>query len=74
MEFERQTNEIAEISQKYGHVHVRCFRMRYGSFAPHCADHETLQDVLWKLDIASLTQLICDYNSGELDRIFRDAA
>jgi hypothetical protein len=63
-----------EIGMKYGNVPVRILREFYGSFAPHCADDEKLSDVIPKLDVLSLTQLVRDYKSGKLERICREAA
>jgi hypothetical protein len=62
------------ISLKYGNVTVGILRQFHGSFAPHCADNEMLSDIISKLDVHSLTQLIRDYNSGTLERICRRAA
>jgi len=59
----------AELSRKYGNALVGPLRKFYGSFAPHCADDEKLSDVLHKLDGASLSQLIRDYEAGKLERI-----
>jgi hypothetical protein len=58
-----------EIGVKYGNVTTRILREFYGSFAPHCANNEKLSDVISKLDVCSLTQLVRDYNSGKLKRI-----
>jgi hypothetical protein len=45
---------------------ISTLRDEYGSFAPHCADGERLCDVLHKLDIASLSQLIRDYEARKV--------
>jgi hypothetical protein len=58
-----------ELSRKYGNALIASLRKAYGSFAPHCADHERLSDVLHKLDVASLSQLIRDQETGKLERI-----
>jgi len=62
-------DDCAELSRKYGNALVGPLRKFYGSFAPHCADDEKLSDVLHKLDGASLSQLIRDYEAGKLERI-----
>jgi hypothetical protein len=64
---DRDTN--VELSRKYGNALIGSLRKVYGSFAPHCADYERLSDVLHKLDVASLSQLIRDHNAGKLERI-----
>jgi hypothetical protein len=56
----------AELSRKYGNALIGSLRKTYGGFAPHCADHERLSDVLHKLDVASLNQLIRDHRAGKL--------
>jgi hypothetical protein len=58
-----------ELSRKYGNALIGSLRKAYGSFAPHCADYERLSDVLHKLDVASLSQLIRDHKAGKLERI-----
>jgi hypothetical protein len=58
-----------ELSRKYGNALIGSLRKEYGSFAPHCADYEKLSDVLHKLDVASLSRLIRDHESGRLERI-----
>ena len=40
-------------------------------FAPGCADHAKLSDVLTKLDEPSLTQLIRDHEAWTLEEICR---
>ena len=62
-----------EIRLKYGNVTIRILREFYGSFAPHCANNEKLSDVISKLDVCSLTQLVRDYKSGKLKGICRQA-
>ena len=59
----------AELSRKYGNALIGSLSKAYGSFAPHCEDHERLSDVLRKLDVASLSQLIRDHKAGILGRI-----
>ena len=58
-----------ELSRKYGNALIGSLRKAHGSFAPHCADNERLSDVLHKLDVASLSQLIRDHEAGKLERI-----
>ena len=58
-----------ELSRKYGNALIGSLRKAYGSFAPHRADYERLSDVLHKLDVASLSQLIRDHETGKLERI-----
>jgi hypothetical protein len=56
-----------DLSRKYGNALIGSLRKAYGSFAPHCADYERLSDVLHKLDVASLSQLIRDHEAGKLE-------
>ncbi len=69
----RYRDEEVELSRKYGNTLVGTFRQAYGSFAPHCAKSDRLSDVLHKLDVASLRQLIRDYEAGKLGQICRSA-
>jgi hypothetical protein len=47
-------------------------RQTYGyGFAPGCADHAKLRDVLEKMDEPSLSQLIRDHEAGKLEQICR---
>ena len=40
------------ISRKHGEMLIGTLRKTYGyNFAPHCADHEKLSDVFYKLDV-----------------------
>jgi hypothetical protein len=56
----------AKLSRRYQNMLISTLREEYGSFAPHCADGERLCDVLHKLDIASLSQLIRDYEARKV--------
>jgi hypothetical protein len=59
-----------EISRKHGNTLIRTLRKTYGqSFAPGCADHAKLSDVLGKLDDPSLSHLIRDHEAGKLEQI-----
>jgi len=58
----------------YGSITVRPLREFYGSFAPHLADSEKLGEVLDDLDVASLSQLIRNFERGKLAKICKDVA
>jgi hypothetical protein len=63
----RYREENGKISRKHGSL-----RNTYGiSFAPGCADHAKLSDVLAKFDELSLGQLIRDHEAGKLEQICR---
>jgi hypothetical protein len=64
-----QRGRNAKLSPRYRNMLIGTLRKAYGSFAPHCADGERLCDVLHKLDIASLSQLIRDYEAKKLQQI-----
>ena len=69
----RYREESGKISRKYGNTLIRTLRKTYGlGFAPGCADHAKLSDVLAKLDESSLSQLIRDHDAGFLRQICRD--
>ena len=69
----RYRKENSKISRKHGNTLIRTLRETYGpGFAPGCADHAKLSDVLTKLDEPSLTQLIRDHEAGKLEQICRD--
>ena len=56
-----------EISRKHGDTLIRRLRISYGrGFAKSCADHETLSEVLGKLDDKSLSKLVRDHKAGLL--------
>lgn len=75
-----ETDEILErklqtllVSQKHGKTVIGTLRKTYGcDFAPHCADNEKLSNVLHKMDVASLTELLRDHKAGKLKQICRD--
>jgi hypothetical protein len=59
-----------EISRKHGNTLIHTLRKTYGpGFAPGCADHAKLSDVLGKLDELSLSHLIRDHEAGKLEQI-----
>jgi hypothetical protein len=64
-------DKSGEISRKHGNTLIGTLRKTYGSFAPHCADHERLSEVLYKLDESSRCHLIRDYSAGKLEQICR---
>ena len=62
----RYREENGKISRKCGNILIGTLRETYGlGFAPGCADHAKLSDVLAKLDEPSLSQLIRDHEAGE---------
>jgi hypothetical protein len=70
----RHRDKNGEISRKHGNTLIRTLRKTYGpGFAPGCADHAKLSDVMAKLDEASLSQLIRDHEAGFLHQICRDS-
>ncbi len=51
---------------------IGTLRKTYGhGFAPHCAESERLGNVLHKMDVASLTELLRDHKAGKLKLICR---
>jgi hypothetical protein len=69
----RHRDKNGEISRKHGNTLIGTLRKTYGQgFAPGCAESAKLSDVLHKLDEASLTHLIHDYETGNLEAICRD--
>jgi hypothetical protein len=69
----RYREENGKISRKHGNTLIRTLRKTYGpGFAPGCADHAKLSDVLAKLDESSLSQLIRDHEAGFLHHICGD--
>jgi hypothetical protein len=68
----RYREENGKISRKHGNTLIQTLRNTYGiSFAPGCADHAKLSDVLAKLDEPSLSHLIRDHEAGNLEQICR---
>ena len=67
-------NKLGPIRLEYGSISVGTLREFYGSFAPHLADNKKLSEVLYELDVASLSQLIRDFKSGKLAKICQDVA
>ena len=67
-------NRLGPIRLGYGSITIRTLREFYGSFAPHLADSKKLSEVLDELDVASLSQLIRDFKSGKLAKIYQDVA
>ena len=69
---ERHRNKTGEISRKHGNTLIGTLRKTYGKhFADSCADNETLNDVLHKLDEPSLSKLLHDHDQGRLSEICR---
>jgi hypothetical protein len=65
---ERHRDRTGEIAQKHGNTFVSTLRKIYGpTFAPNCGDSEKLFEALRTLDEPSLTKLVQDHESGELD-------
>jgi hypothetical protein len=63
----RYREDNGKISRKHGNTLIQTLRKTYGiSFAPGCADHAKLSDVLAKLDEPSLSHLILDHEAGNL--------
>jgi hypothetical protein len=68
----RYREENGKISRKHGNTLIWTLRKAYGlGFAPGCADHAKLSDVLAKLDEPSLGHLIRDHEAGNLQQICR---
>ena len=69
----RRRNTTGEISRKHGNTRIRTLRRTYGqSFAGAWGNKKKLGEVLNKLDEPSLTRLIHDHESGNLDAICRE--
>ncbi len=63
---------ILTISRKHGKTLISTLRKTYGcNFAPHFADDEKLGNVLHKIDVASLTDLMRDHKADKLEQICR---
>jgi hypothetical protein len=70
----RYHEENGNLSRKHGSTLIGTPRKTYGlGFAPRCADHAKLSDVLAKLGEPSLSQLIRDHEAGKLEQICRAA-
>jgi hypothetical protein len=68
----RHRDKNGELSRKHGNALMGTLRQTYGyGFAPGCADHAKLRDVLEKMDEPSLSQLIRDHEAGKLEQICR---
>jgi hypothetical protein len=66
----RYREDNGKLSRKHGNTLIWTLRKAYGlGFAPGCADHAKLSDVLAKFDELSLDQLIRDHEAGKLDQI-----
>jgi len=64
----RHRNKDGEISRKHGNTLIRTLRRVYGvGFAQGAADDDRLEDVLAGLDEHSLSELVRDHESGELE-------
>jgi hypothetical protein len=64
----RCRDRSGEIAQKHGNAFVSTLLKIYGaSFAPDCGDSEKLFEALPRLHEPSLTKLVQDYESGELE-------
>lgn len=65
----RHRNRDGEISRKHGNTLIRTLRRAYGAgFAKAATDEERLENVLARLDEHSLSELVRDHESGELER------
>ena len=72
---DRHRDKNGEISRKHGNTLVGTLRRIYGpSFAAGKLKYAKLSDVLAKLHETSLTQLVKDHESGELEEKVRKAA
>ncbi len=72
-EIDELNQETLVINRKHGTTFIGTLRKTYGcNFAPHCADNEKLGNVLHKMDVASLADLMRDHRAGKLKQICRD--
>jgi hypothetical protein len=72
---DRHRDRNGELSRKHGNTLVRTLRTIYGdTFAAGESESAKLSDVLNKLHEISLTQIINDHGSGQLDEKVRQAA
>ena len=63
----RHRDKDGEISRKHGNTLISTLRRIYGrQFAAGCKGHQTLAEVLEKLDESSLTHLVHDHERGQL--------
>jgi hypothetical protein len=66
-------NKSDEIRQKHGNTLVSTLRRIYGdNFAQGFRGDEKLRDVLDRLDLVSLCELVRDYEIGGLERVVRE--
>lgn len=71
-EIDELNQETLVINRKHGTTFIGILRKTYGcNFAPHCADNEKLGNVLHKMDVASLADLVRDHRAGKLKQICR---
>jgi hypothetical protein len=72
---DRYRDKNGEISRKHGNALVGTLRKIYGpAFAAGESESAKLNDVLAKLHETSLTQLVHDHATGNLDQKVRQAA
>ena len=72
---DRHRDKNGEISRKHGNTLVGTLRRIYGeTFAAGESESAKLSAVLDKLHETSLTQLVHDHSSGQLDEKIRKAA
>jgi hypothetical protein len=71
----RHRDKNGEIGRKHGNTLVGTLRKIYGpSFAQGQSDETKLSDVLGELNEPSLSQLVSDHSSGNLEDKVRKAA
>ena len=71
----RHRDKNGEISRKHGNTLVGTLRKIYGpSFAQGRSDEAKLSDVLEEINEPSLSQLVSDHGSGNLEDKVRKAA
>jgi hypothetical protein len=71
----RHRDKNGEIGRKHGNTLVGTLRKIYGpSFAQGQSDEAKLSDVLGELNEPSLSQLVSDHGSGNLEDKVRKAA
>jgi hypothetical protein len=65
---QRHRDKNGEIAKKHGNALIGTLRKIYGAgFAPGCGENEKLSDVLKRITDHSLSQLVHDHQTGELD-------
>ena len=70
----RHRDRNGEIAQKHGNTFVSTLRKIYDpTFAPDGGDSEKLFEALHTLDEPSLTKLVQDHESGELEAKIKKA-